>query len=79
MSDIIDGTSVTIQEILDFLPHRYPFLLVDRVEEMEGEERAISLKTARPASHGLPVHFPERPVFPACLSLRPLPKSRPYW
>ncbi len=67
MSDIIDGTSVTIQEILDFLPHRYPFLLVDRVEEMEGEERAVGIKNCTASEPWFTGHFPERPVFPGVL------------
>ena len=44
MSDEIPGSSVTIQDIMDFLPHRYPFLLVDRVVDMQGEETAVGIK-----------------------------------
>ena len=36
--------TLTIQEIMDFLPHRYPFLLIDRVLEFESQKRIVALK-----------------------------------
>ena len=67
MTDSLPGTSVNIQEILDFLPHRYPFLLVDRVEEMQGEETAVGIKNVTYSEPWFTGHFPEQPVFPGVL------------
>ena len=66
MTDSLPGTSVNIQEILDFLPHRYPFLLVDRVEEMQGEETAVGIKMLPIANLGSPAIFPIVRYFRAC-------------
>ncbi|CAI8388146.1 MAG: 3-hydroxyacyl-ACP dehydratase FabZ [PS1 clade bacterium] len=67
MADSLPGTSVDIQDILDFLPHRYPFLLVDRVEDMQGEETAVGIKNVTYSEPWFTGHFPERPVFPGVL------------
>jgi 3-hydroxyacyl-[acyl-carrier-protein] dehydratase len=67
MTDSLPGSSVTIQEIFDFLPHRYPFLLVDRVEEMQGEETAVGIKNVTYTEPWFTGHFPGRPIFPGVL------------
>jgi 3-hydroxyacyl-[acyl-carrier-protein] dehydratase len=55
------------QEIQRYLPHRYPFLFVDRIVEIEKYRRAVGLKNV---THNEPFflgHFPERPVMPGVL------------
>lgn len=64
---MIAGTSVTVRDIFTMLPHRYPFLLVDRVVDMEGEERAVGIKNVTYAEPWFTGHFPEFPVFPGVL------------
>ena len=57
---------VSHSEILELLPHRYPFLLVDRITSM-GEGRIVGIKNVtfnEPCFQG---HFPEHPVFPGVL------------
>ena len=67
MSENIEGSSVTITEIMDFLPHRYPFLLVDRVIEMNGEQSGVGIKNVTASEPWFTGHFPENPVFPGVL------------
>ena len=67
MSENIEGSSVTITEIMDFLPHRYPFLLVDRVVEMNGEKSGVGIKNVTASEPWFTGHFPENPVFPGVL------------
>ena len=57
MSETVEGSSIKITEIMDFLPHRYPFLLVDRVVEMDGEQSGVGIKMSLPPSRGLPAIF----------------------
>ena len=67
MSENSEGSSVTITEIMDFLPHRYPFLLVDRVVEMNGEQSGVGIKNVTASEPWFTGHFPENPVFPGVL------------
>ncbi|MBT5157819.1 MAG: 3-hydroxyacyl-ACP dehydratase FabZ [Rhodobiaceae bacterium] len=67
MTDKIPGSSVTITEIMDFLPHRYPFLLVDRVVEMDGEKSGVGIKNVTASEPWFTGHFPSNPVFPGVL------------
>ena len=65
--DKIPGSSVTITEIMEFLPHRYPFLLVDRVVEMDGEKSGVGIKNVTASEPWFTGHFPDNPVFPGVL------------
>ena len=56
-----------ILEILDYLPHRYPFLLVDRVVELVPGERIVALKNVTMNEPFFPGHFPHHPVMPGVL------------
>lgn len=56
-----------ILEILDYLPHRYPFLLVDRVLELEEGRRILALKNVTMNEPFFPGHFPHHPVMPGVL------------
>ena len=56
-----------IQEIMGLLPHRYPFLLIDRVVEFEPQKRLVAIKNVtinEPFFHG---HFPGYPIMPGVL------------
>lgn len=58
-----------IHQILKRLPHRYPFLLVDRVIEMDKGQRIVGLKNVTMNEPFFMGHFPHRPVMPGVLIL----------
>jgi len=58
-----------ITEILKLLPHRYPFLLVDRVLEVEHGQRVVALKNVTMNEQFFQGHFPIEPVMPGVLIL----------
>lgn len=56
-----------ITEIMKFLPHRYPFLLIDRIIEMDADVSAIGIKNVTYNENFFQGHFPKHPVFPGVL------------
>jgi 3-hydroxyacyl-[acyl-carrier-protein] dehydratase len=62
-----DLPSADIDLIRRILPHRYPFLLVDRVEEIEGTDRAVGIKHVSANEPHFQGHFPDMPVMPGVL------------
>ena len=64
-----------IHEIKNYLPHRYPFLLVDRVLEAEPEERLVALKNVTYNEPFFEGHFPSRPVMPGVLIVEALAQA----
>jgi 3-hydroxyacyl-[acyl-carrier-protein] dehydratase len=59
--------AVEIAEILKTLPHRYPFLMVDRIVDLRGDESAIGIKNVTVNEPQFLGHFPGNPVFPGVL------------
>src|SRR5258708_6151316 len=56
-----------IQEILEFLPHRYPFLLLDRITEFEPTKRLVAIKNVTINEPFFQGHFPGYPIMPGVL------------
>ena len=65
----MDGCVMDIHAILATLPHRYPFLLVDRVLELEPGERIVAIKNVTANEPQFTGHWPENPVMPGVLIL----------
>ena len=59
--------SADILQILRYLPHRYPFLLVDRIIDIRGDESCVGVKNVTINEPQFQGHFPERPVMPGVL------------
>lgn len=60
---------IDIVEILRLLPHRYPFILVDRIVELELGKRIVGLKNVTINEHFFQGHFPSEPIMPGVLIL----------
>jgi 3-hydroxyacyl-[acyl-carrier-protein] dehydratase len=72
MSDDLDAASLPqlgAQELRKLLPHRYPFLLVDRVIAIRGDESCIGIKNVTFNEPFFQGHFPDNPVMPGVLLL----------
>ena len=67
--------TLDIQQILELIPHRYPFLLVDRIEQIRGDESCIGIKNVTVNEPFFRGHFPGRPVMPAVLLLEGMAQS----
>lgn len=58
---------IDIKEIQDILPHRYPFLLVDRIIELESGKKAVGIKNVTVNEPYFVGHFPGNPIMPGVL------------
>ena len=64
-----------IQQILQHLPHRYPFLMIDRVTEFKAGESLVGYKNVTYNEPFFTGHFPERPVMPGVLILEAMAQA----
>ena len=68
-------SEMNIEEILRFLPHRYPFLLVDRVLSLTIDESIVAIKNVSMNEHFFQGHFPDKPVMPGVLIIEALAQA----
>ena len=69
MKDLNTETILSSEQISKILPHRYPFLLVDRVVEFEAGSRAVGIKSVTANEPQFTGHFPDRPIMPGVLMI----------
>lgn len=67
--------SADIMRILQLLPHRYPFLLIDRVIDIRGNEAGVGVKNVTFNEPQFQGHFPDRPVFPGVLLIEAMAQT----
>ncbi len=66
---------LNIEQIKEILPHRYPFLLVDRIEELEPGVSAVGTKCVTANEEFFNGHFPQKPVMPGVLIIEALAQT----
>ena len=64
-----------IREIMEILPHRYPFLLIDRVVEIERKKRIVALKNVTVNEPFFQGHFPDYPIMPGVLMIEAMAQA----
>lgn len=67
--------TLDIEKLLSILPHRYPFLLIDRIVEIDGEQEAIGIKNITINEPHFVGHFPAKPVMPGVLILEAMAQT----
>ncbi|MCZ6599193.1 MAG: UDP-3-O-acyl-N-acetylglucosamine deacetylase [Planctomycetota bacterium] len=65
-------SGMDVREVMRMLPHRYPFLLIDRVIEVDGYQRAVAIKNVSINEPYFQGHFPDQPLMPGVLQLEAL-------
>jgi len=66
---------LNIIEVMNFLPHRYPFLMIDRILEFEADKRIVGLKNVTINEPFFQGHFPGHPIMPGVLLLEAMAQT----
>ena len=67
--------SVDIQRILEMIPHRYPFLLIDKVVDIAVDDSAVGIKNVTMNEPQFTGHFPEQPIMPGVLIIESMAQT----
>lgn len=67
--------TLDITEIMGILPHRYPFLLIDRVIDMERKQRIVAIKNVTANEPQFTGHFPDYPIMPGVMTIEAMAQA----
>jgi len=70
-----DSIEIDRQRIMEMIPHRDPFLMIDRVTDVVANERATGVKNVSPDEYYFRGHFPTRPVMPGVLIIEAMAQT----
>ena len=68
-------SEMDVNEVIAHLPQRFPFLMIDRVKELEPGKRIVALKNVSVNEPYFPGHFPQRPIMPGVLILEAMAQA----
>jgi 3-hydroxyacyl-[acyl-carrier-protein] dehydratase len=69
------GTTIDLQRVMQMIPHRYPFLMIDRVDDVVIGKSAVGLKNVTINEHFFQGHFPAQPVMPGVLIIEAMAQT----
>ena len=69
------GTQIDLQRIMEMIPHRHPFLMIDKVVDMVANARATGIKSVSINESFFQGHFPARPVMPGVLIIEAMAQT----
>ena len=73
--DMAPRSSINVLEIMELIPHRPPFLMIDRVEEMVQKKSAVGIKNVTIDEPFFVGHFPSQPIFPGVLIIEAMAQT----
>ncbi|WP_420404781.1 3-hydroxyacyl-ACP dehydratase FabZ [Nisaea sp.] len=74
-TESVTRTDIDVNRVMELIPHRYPFLMVDRIEEIELGVKAVGIKNVSINEGFFQGHFPARPVFPGVLIIESMAQT----
>ena len=69
------GTQIKLQRIMEMIPHRHPFLMIDKVVDVVANQRATGVKNISANEYYFQGHFPARPVMPGVLIIEAMAQT----
>jgi 3-hydroxyacyl-[acyl-carrier-protein] dehydratase len=75
MSEKSELDHIDIKQLMSYLPHRYPFLLVDKIVDLQGDDYCVGIKNVTINEPQFTGHFPENPIFPGVLLIEAMAQT----